>query len=504
MVSVDYDLGSMHAISIVSVVFAALATGLWPTLLKRGLLPPLHASGRYDTYDIPSDDAFSASYPLLIMQYFTIGMALSSWAILPIYNIPYVFTLWGVFGGFMLWGAVYMSAQAIRVLGIAVSGTISITTAMCVMWFWDSVVFRTHDSGYIILLMCVVFEAAGVRYTVSAWQLQQRQMHAEEKDRMEQQYPPPPKTYDVYGEVEDTPLLVYLGKAPSKSKIHQLEAPLLRASSTTSEIDIKKKGRESGRQSSFESFGEMNPQVLPEREAGAKRIEVLDEEARLAPLEVPGVICCVGCGLVAGSIFVPMSLANVPTSIVFLPSMAFGMFVAGIIAVIYSVTFHKVNFGPDLQLRSAFLPGLGAGCLWTVAAFCAVYSIDFISYAACVIVLTSAFFINGFCGIVWFQELSGKALQRYVLAASLLLGTALFLFCESSGLLPFFSVGHGSNLPKQNHILEFSYSYAPSEGPRIVGGRPPEMDIIMDDNEAALPESSYSYLYTVRETNIQS
>lgn len=495
MVSVDYDLSSMHAISIVSVVFAALATGLWPTLLKRGLLPSLQTSGRYGAYDLPSEDAFSASYPLLIMQYFTIGMALSSWAILPIYNIPYVFTLWGVFGGFMLWSAVYMSAQAIRVLGIAVSGTISITTAMCVMWFWDSVVFRTHDSGYIILLMCVVFEAAGVRYTVSAWQLQQRQIRAERKDRMDQQYPPPPKTYDGYNGVENAPLLIYLGKASSKSQLHQLQAPLLCTSDINNTKSTKGSGSNSVRHSLFESFGDMNPQVLPEREADAKPIELLEEEARLAPLEVPGVTCCVGCGLVAGSIFVPMSLANVPTSIVFLPSMAFGMFVAGIVAVIYSVSFHKVNFGPDLQLRTAFLPGLGAGCLWTVAAFCAVYSIDFISYAACVIVLTSAFFINGFCGIVWFQELNGKALQRYVLAASLLLGTALFLFCESSGLLPYFNVGHGSSLPKQNHITDFSYSYAPSDGPQIIGGRPPEMDFIMYNDEADPSDYSYSYCY---------
>ena len=96
--------------------------------------------------------------------------------------------MWGLIGGFMLWVCVYMTAHALKRLGllqeqlctqdahkrcrrlnhavispepcpgIAVSGSISISTAMCTMWFWDAVVFRTHSSAYALVLVCVVLQ----------------------------------------------------------------------------------------------------------------------------------------------------------------------------------------------------------------------------------------------------------------------------------------------------------------------------------------------------------
>ena len=75
---------------------------------------------------------------------------------------------------------------------------------------------------------------------------------------------------------------------------------------------------------------------------------------------------------------VPMSFSDVSGTggIMFLPSMAFGMFVASTLAVVYTVVTSDSDLAPDLHLRTAFMPGLGAGSLWTLAAFCSIYAIQ--------------------------------------------------------------------------------------------------------------------------------
>ena len=63
---------------------------VWPTFLKRGLTEV--GSGHEDErsgYFI-RDSQTKAAHPLLLIEYFSIGMALSSFSILPIFGLPYV------------------------------------------------------------------------------------------------------------------------------------------------------------------------------------------------------------------------------------------------------------------------------------------------------------------------------------------------------------------------------------------------------------------------------
>ena len=250
----------------------------------------------------------------------------------------------------------------------------------------------------------------------------------------------------MFGSKEESPLLEYFGGILRKG-VFQENHP-------DDNLD-------NGKLTSFRSFGEWYPKQ-PEKKRWE---EYRQEEVHVAPLEVPGVMFSLSVGLLAGSIMVPMSFSDKSGTggVVFLPSMAFGMLVASTLAVVYMVTVSKSDLAPDLHLRTAFLPGLTAGALWTVGAFCSIYAIQYMSYVACVIVLISALFINGFCGIVWYHELEDRALRSFLLATGLLLATAMFLFFESSGLLPFEKVGPGGVSAAKNHPLPqflFSYSYS--------------------------------------------
>mmetsp|Transcript_64109 Transcript_64109/g.177150 ORF Transcript_64109/g.177150 Transcript_64109/m.177150 type:complete len:342 (-) Transcript_64109:313-1338(-) len=327
---------------------------------------------------------------------------------------------------------------------------------MCIMWFWDAVVFRTHSSAYALVLVCMILQSAGVRGVVGAFQKKKRQETSENRTRQAAQYPPPPKTAaDVFGTTEaseDNPLLQYFGGILRKGQEAIFQNP---------EHDEDDNNHHT--LTSFRSFGEWTPNepVKPRYEEYAR------EEANDAPLEVPGVLYSLTVGVVAGSIMVPMSFSDTSGTggVVFLPSMAFGMFLTSTLAVVYTVVISDSDLAPDLHLRRAFLPGLGAGALWTLAAFCSIYAIQYMSYVACIIVLISALFINSFCGIVWNRELEGKALRKFLIATGLLLATAMFLFFESSGILPFqtngpgVSSGDGKSPPLPEYLYSYSYSY---------------------------------------------
>lgn len=344
------------------------------------------------------------------------------------------------------------------------------------MWFWDAVVFRSRGSGYVLVLFCLVLQAAGVRGAVVAHQRQRRQQTVEEEVLAEQQYPPLPKTVaDVFGALEDSesPLLGFFSGRTDKSVRPKYQYPSEAAHRQAEDI----RGL-----SSFRTFGEWRTEPQATKPLAKKdiwgRSPGDEEDWRLAPFEVPGVVFSLIVGLIAGSIMVPMSFADLHGngSVAFLPSMAFGMFVASTLAVLYAVSFCKIHFSPDLQLKTAFIPGLGSGCLWTVAAFCVIYSIDYMSYTVNFIVLASSLFINGFCGIVWHQELNGKALQYYMAAAGILFMTALFLFCEESGLVPFAKAGPPKGPTRMPPPDSFSYSY---------------LDIPMEDSRS----TNYSLLF---------
>ena len=63
------------------------AQQVWPSMLKRGLTDPnegIDERGGY--YHRPKEN--KAAHPLLLIQYFSIGMALSSFSILPIFGLP--------------------------------------------------------------------------------------------------------------------------------------------------------------------------------------------------------------------------------------------------------------------------------------------------------------------------------------------------------------------------------------------------------------------------------
>lgn len=139
-----------------------------------------------------------------------------------------------------------------------------------------------------------------------------------------------------------------------------------------------------------------------------------------------GLLAAVFNGVWGGSNMVPLKLVgggdSPPAGIEYVFSFAFGSALVTAVMWMALVAARKLRGEPlpVLHSRVMLVPGMIAGCLWSIGNFCAIVAVlslgEGIGYSA----VQSSIIVSGLWGLFWYREVAGRRRRGMWLAAALL------------------------------------------------------------------------------------
>jgi len=175
----------------------------------------------------------------------------------------------------------------------------------------------------------------------------------------------------------------------------------------------------------------------PPLEDGVPQDATSGPKVKSVPL---GLLYACGCGLLNGSLMVPITLftdgsklLNIKRydlggnpAIAFLPSLAFGIFIVQ--AVLFFVWFAptlRTGHWPNFHLTVAAVPGLLTGAFWGMGNFAAMFASTYLGQTIGFPLTQTCIIVNGLWGILYYKEISGPLpVGLFALACCVIIGGA--------------------------------------------------------------------------------